>query len=163
TNQYGEFRMENVTEGHYAMSAVRIDEKGAYAGASGGGHLANANSIALPMAPEECSVRLTVSRVPTYTVRGKMTPPPSGAFRAKMILKRGDTYPFEMSVPIGSDGQYEFKAIPSGRYQFFAGNLGSGFEVERDIENFDVNIDWEVTGRAGFGAAMPVDFNEAMA
>lgn len=35
TNQAGEFRMENVREGPYALSAVRSDEKGVLSGAGG--------------------------------------------------------------------------------------------------------------------------------
>jgi hypothetical protein len=152
TNQSGEFRMESVTEGHYALSAVRIDEKGVYTGASGSGHLAGPSSLVLPVFPEECSHRLAVRRSATYTVRGKTNPPPTDrTYSAKIILKRGDAYPFEITVPISSDGHYEFNTIPAGSYQFFAGNLGSGFEADKDIDNFDVNIDWEslrTSGRA---------------
>jgi hypothetical protein len=165
TNQAGEFRMENVMEGHYAVSAVRIDENGAYAGASGGGHLASASSLALPVFPEECSVRLVVGRAPTYTVRGKTTPPPADrTYGAKIILKRGDAYPFEITVPIRSDGHFEFKAIPAGPYGFSVGNFGSGFEANKDIDDFDVNIDWGVMKNVGMGNRnMPMDFHEEMA
>jgi hypothetical protein len=69
-----------------------------------------------------------------------------------------------MTVPIRSDGHYEFKAIPAGWYQFFAGNLGSGFEVDRAIDDFDVDIDWAVSNHAGMGdGSMPMHFHEAMA
>jgi len=165
TNQAGEFRMEHVTEGRYAVSAVRIDEKGVVTGASGGGHLVEASSLALPMTPEECSVRLTVRRAPTYTVRGKTTAPPADrTYSAKIILKRGDAYPFEIAVPISADGHYEFKAIPAGRYQFFAGNVGSGFEADRDIYDFDVTINWGVVKSVGTGNGnMPMHFHEAIA
>ncbi len=165
TNQAGEFRMENITSGRYALSAVRIDGQGVFTGASGGGHLADASSLALPVAPEECSVRLTVSRASTYTVRGRATAPPAGrTFNARIVLKRGDAYPFEMTVPIRSDGHYEFKAIPAGSYQFFAGNVGSGFEADEDIDNFDVDIDWGVlTHVAMSGDGMPMHFQEVKA
>jgi len=164
TGKEGEFRMENVTEGRYALSARRIDEQGAFAGASGGRHLADASSLEMPVDSETCPVRLTMKRVPTYAVRGKATPPPADqTFKARMILKRGDAYPFEMSVPIESDGHYEFKSIPAGRYQFFAGNMGSGFEVEKDIEDYDVILNWAAFSRGGHGTAMPIQFHEAMA
>ena len=165
TNQAGDFRMENVTEGHYALSAVRTDEKGVFTGASGGEHLANASNLSLPVFPEECSVRLVARRAKTYTVRGKTTPPPTDrTYRARIILKRGDAYPFEMTVPISFDGHYEFKGIPAGWYQFFAGNVGSGFDADRDIDNFDVNVNWEVLKNVGMGSRkMPMDFYEAIA
>jgi hypothetical protein len=165
TSQAGEFRMENVAVGHYALSAVRTDEKGVFTAASGSEHLANAGSLTLPVFPEKCSVRLVVRRAATYTVRGKTTPPPTDrAYSARIILQRGDAYPFEMTVPISSDGHYEFKGIPAGRYQFFAGNIGSGFDADQDIDNFDVNVNWEVLKNVGMGSRkMPMDFYEAMA
>jgi hypothetical protein len=165
TNKAGEFRMENVTEGHYAVSAVRTDEMGVYAGASGSEHLASAGSLALPVFPEECSVRLVVHRAATYTVRGKTAPPPNDrTYSARIVLKRGDAYPFEITVPISSDGHYGFKEIPAGRYQFLAGNLGSGFEADKDIDDFDVDVNWGVLKNVGGGSAsMPMEFHEAMA
>jgi hypothetical protein len=39
TNQAGEFRMEEVTEGHHAVRAVRIDENGVYTGVAESDHL----------------------------------------------------------------------------------------------------------------------------
>jgi hypothetical protein len=165
TNQVGEFRMANVTEGHYVVSAVRIDEKGVFTGAAGSEHLASAPSLAMPVFPEQCSVRLTVHRATTYTVRGRTNPPPRDkTYTAKIILKRGDAYPFETAVPISPDGRYEFNAIPEGRYQFFAGNVGSGFEADRDIDDFDLQINWRVSMNAGTGSAtMPMHFHEEIA
>jgi hypothetical protein len=164
-NQAGEFRMENVTEGHYVVSAVRTSGMGVYTGASGSEHLAGAASLALPAFPEECSVRLILHRAATYTVRGKTAPPPNDrTYSARIILKRGDAYPFEITVPISSDGHYEFRGIPAGSYQFFAGNVGSGFEADRDIDGFDVNVNWGVLKKVGVGSAnMPMEFHEAIA
>jgi hypothetical protein len=165
TNQAGEFRMENVAEGSYALSSVRIDESGVFTAASGDGHLADAAGVALPVFPQDCSIRLTLRRAATYTVRGRTMPPPADrTYTARIILKRGDAYPFEMSVPISSDGHYEFKAIPTGWYQFYAGNLGSGFEADHDIDDFDVSIDWKPLKITGSDATkMPMSFHEAMA
>ncbi len=143
TDLAGEFRMEHVSEGHYIASAVRTDERGFYTAASGSEHLAGAASLALPLAQEECSMRLVLRQAATYTVRGRtISPPTNKTYSARIILTRGDAYPFERTVPIGSDGSYEFKAIPAGRYQFFAGNVGAGFEADRDINDFDIEIDW---------------------
>jgi hypothetical protein len=165
TNQAGEFRMKNVVEGHYALSAVRIDESGVFTAATGDRHLADAPGVALPVFPPNCSIHLTLRRAATYTVRGRTMPPPADrTYTARIILKRGDAYPFEMSVPISSDGHYEFKAIPAGWYQFFAGNLGSGFEADHDIDDFDVSIDWKPLKITGSVAPeMPMSFHEAMA
>ena len=80
-------------------------------------------------------MRLAVRHAATYMVRGKTTAPPTDQnYGAKIILKRGDACPFEITVPISSEGRYEFKAIPAGWYQFFSGNVGSGFEADRDID-----------------------------
>jgi hypothetical protein len=165
SDQRGEFRMENVIEGNYALSAVRRDETGVYTAASGSDHLATADSFSLPVFPEECSLRLVLRRASTYTVRGKTAPPPANrTSSARIILKHGDAYPFEMSVPISSDGRYEFKAIPAGRYQFFAGNVGSGFDADKDIDDFDVSVNWGVLKNVGLGSTdMPMVFHEAMA
>ena len=165
TNQAGEFRMENVAEGRYALSAVRIDGSGTFTAASGEGHLADATGVGLPVVTQDCSIHLTLRRAATYTVRGKTKPPPADrTYTARIILKRGDAYPFELSVPIGSDGHYEFKAIPAGWYQFFAGNVGSGFEADQDIDDFDVDIDWKLPKISGGGGQkMPMSFYEAMA
>jgi len=165
TNQVGQFRMENVTEGHYAVSALRTDATGVYTGASGSEHLASASSLALPVFPEECSLRLVMRRAATYTVRGKTAPLPTDrTYSARIALKRGDAYPFEIAVPISSDGHYEFKGIPAGRYQFFAGNVGSAFEADKDIDDLDVNVNWGVLKNVGVGSAkMPMEFHEAMA
>jgi hypothetical protein len=165
TRQTGDFRIEHVTEGRYVVSAVRTDGLDVYTAASGSEHLAGAGSLALPAFQDECSVRLVLHRAATYTVRGKTAPPPTdGPYSATIILKQGDAYPFEMAVPIGSDGSYEFKGIPAGRYQFFAGNLGSGFEADRNIDGFNVNVNWGVLKNIGAESVdMPVEFHEAMA
>lgn len=135
--------MENVIEGDYALSAVRSDETGVYTAASGSKHLATAESFSLPRFPEDCSLRLVLRRAPTYTVRGKTAPPPADRVsRPKIILRHGDAYPFEMSVPMSSDGRYEFKAIPAGYYNFFAGNVGAGFALDQDVDDVDVSVDW---------------------
>jgi hypothetical protein len=165
TNQAGEFRMEKVTEGHYAVSAVRIDERGVYTGVAGSEHLEGAAGLDLPVFSEQCSLRLAAHHATTFTVRGNATPPPADrTYTARIILKRGDAYPFEIAVPISADGHYEFKAIPAGRYQFFAGNVGSGFEADRDIDDFDVQINWTVSMNVRTGnGKMPTEFHEEMA
>lgn len=157
TNERGEFRMENVTEGRYVLSGVRMVEGGVLAGALGDGHLTDANSLALPAASGDCSILLTLRGAPVYTVRGKANPPPAGrAFLAKIVLMKGAAYPFEVSVPVGPDGSYEFRAIPAGQYQFFAGTVGTSFEADRNIENFNTVVDWgglnrEALSSGGFG------------
>ncbi|MGC4054430.1 MAG: hypothetical protein QM757_35570 [Paludibaculum sp.] len=165
TNERGEFRMENVTEGRYVLSGVRMVEGGVLAGALGDGQLTDANSLALPAALGDCSLLLTLRRAPAYTVRGRANPPPEGrTFLAKIVLMKGEPYPFEVSVPVGPDGSYEFRAIPAGQYQFLAGTVGTSFEADRNIENFNTVVDWGVLNRGAFssgGAGM--NSEEAMA
>ena len=165
SDQRGGFRMENVIEGNYALSAVRSDETGVYTAASGSEHLATAESLSLPLFPEECSLRLVLRHAVTYNVRGRTAPPPADRIsRAKIIMSHGDAYPFERSVPISSDGRYEFKAVPAGYYSFFAGSVGAGFNVDQDIDDVDVSVDWGFLENVGQGSAdMSMDFHEAMA
>jgi hypothetical protein len=136
-----------------------------YTGVAGSEHLEGATGLDLPVFPEQCALRLAVRHAATYTVRGKTTPPPADrTYTARIILKRGDAYPFEIGVPISADGHYEFKEIPAGRYQFFAGNVGSGFEADRDINDFDVQINWKVSMNIGTdNGKMPTEFHESMA
>ncbi|QOY90367.1 hypothetical protein [Paludibaculum fermentans] len=68
-----------------------------------------------------------------------------------------------MTVPIRSDSFYEFRAFPAGEYPFLAGNVGSGFEANRDIGDFDVKVDWGVMKDAVVGdVRMGTKFQEAM-
>ena len=63
-----------------------------------------------------------------------------------MILKRGDAFPLESSAVIRTDGKYEFRNVPPGRYQFFAGRTGWGRDIEGDIEE-TVEIRWPPQGQ----------------
>jgi hypothetical protein len=78
-------------------------------------------------------------------------------------LISGDAFPFEATAVVQPDGHYEFRNIPAGRYQFFAGWTGSGFNVEADIADIKIDIKWpDQSSTAIAGSAMPAEFNEAM-
>jgi hypothetical protein len=165
TKADGSFRMESVLEGQYALSAVRISLHHVLAGASGGRGLTDAKVLDLPIFPENCSLQLAIRALPTYTIRGRTeTGDPAGAIRtARIILESGDAFPFESQVAIQADGRYEFRDVPPGRYQFFAGWTGSGFDVNGDIEDVNIRIKWpDPKSIPTAGPAMPAEFNEAM-
>ena len=61
---------------------------------------------------------------PNLHSSGQDEPPGDKTYTAKIILTRGDAYPFQIAVPISVDGHYEFKAIPAGRYQISPATLG---------------------------------------
>ncbi len=166
TDAHGRFRMESVLEGQYALSAVRVSPHMVLAGASGDTGLANAKVLDLPSSPENCSLQLTIRAQPTYTIRGRTqaADPAATTRTTRLILKSGDAFPFESTVAVQADGRYEFNDVPPGRYQFFAGSMGAGFDVDADIENLNVNITWpDKTSIKTAGPTMPAEFNEAMA
>jgi hypothetical protein len=164
TNADGRFLIEPVLEGQYALSAVRISLHSVLAGASGDRGLADAKVLDLPIFPEDCSLQLMIRPQPTYTVRGRAEPPDpaAGTKTARLILKSGAAYPFESTATIQADGRYEFSDVPPGRYQFFAGSIGSAFDVKGDKE-VNINIRWpQQTSTKTSGPPMPAEFNEAM-
>ncbi len=165
TKADGTFRMETVLEGQYALSAVRVSPHGVLAGASGDRALADAKVLDLPSFPENCSLQLIVRTQPAYTIRGRTaTADPSATRTARLVLTNGDAFPFESTAAIQADGRYEFRDVPPGRYQFFAGRTGSGFEVNADIEDLKINIKWpDQTSTRTARPVMPPEFNEAMA
>jgi hypothetical protein len=161
----GGFRMESVLEGQYALSAVLVSLNSVLTGASGDGHLSDAKVLSLPSSLRDCSLRLTVRPAPAYTIRGRTqaADPAAGTRVARLIMKSGDAFPFESTAVIQADGRYEFRNVPAGRYQFFAGRTGSGFDVTSDIDDLRIDIRWpDKTSTATGGHAMPADFNEVM-
>ncbi len=166
TQADGSFRMESVLEGHYVLSAVRVSPHSVLVGASGDRGLVDAKVLDLPSFPENCSIQLTILAQPTYTIRGRTeaADPAARARTARLILKSGNAYPFESTVAIQPDGRYEFRDVPPGRYQFFAGWTGAGFDVSADIEDLHVNIKWpDQTSTETAASPMPPAFNETMA
>jgi hypothetical protein len=166
TNGNGAFRMESVLEGNYALSAVRIARHSVLTGASGNRHLADAEVLPLPSVSEDCSLRLTIRPVPTYSVRGRTqaADPASGTRTARLILKRGDAFPFESTAVIQANGQYEFCDVPPGWYQFYAGSTGAGFDVTGDIDDLKVHILWPDSniGQGARNMELPREFREVM-
>ena len=91
---------------------------------------------------------------PGHRVRGKVTlsdgAPVAGGMRVNISSEKAwDT----QTVPLASDGQFEFIGVPSGKYQIFASVRGyqaaedSGLlEVDRDIDNFVLALN-RATGR----------------
>jgi hypothetical protein len=144
TDAEGRFRMESVLEGQYALSAVRVSPHSVLAGSSGDRGLADAKVLDLPSFPENCTLQLMIRTQPTHTIRGRTeaTDPAARTRTARLILTSGDAFPFESTAAIQADGRYEFRDLPPGRYQFFAGWTGSGFDVEADIEDINIDIKW---------------------
>lgn len=165
TKADGTFRMESVLEGQYALSAVRVSLHSVIAGASGDKSLADAKVLDLPSFPENCSLQLTIRAQPTYTIRGRTdAADPAAATRtARLILMSGDAFPFESTASIQADGRYEFRDVPPGRYQFFAGWTGAGIDVSANIEDVNIDIKWpDPKSIPTAGPAMPAEFNEGM-
>lgn len=165
TKADGIFRMESVLEGEYALSAVRVSLHSVLAGASGDKGLADAKVLDLPSFPENCSLELTIRAQPTYMIRGRTDAADPAATRtARLILRSGDAFPFESTASIRADGRYEFRDVPAGQYQFFAGWTGAAFDVYGDIEDVNINIKWpDPKSIPTAGPAMPPEFNETMA
>jgi hypothetical protein len=142
----GVFRLDSVLEGKYVLAAVATDAQGrVLAGALGGRRAADAPPMVLQGGDEDCSRVLTLFRQPGYTLRGQTDTSAAGKI-VRMILKRGDAFPWESSAAIGADGKYEFRNVPPGRYQFFAGGTGWGRDIEGDIEE-TVEIKWPPRGQ----------------
>jgi hypothetical protein len=164
TKADGRFRMDSVLEGQYVISAVRVSPHSVLAGASGDRGLADPKILDLPSFPENCSLQLTVRPLPTYSVHGRTEAgdPAAPSRTARLILVSGDAFPFETTATIQADGSYEFTDVPPGHYQFFAGSMGSAFDVKSDREvNF--NIKWPDQKSAQTGRpSMPAEFNETM-
>jgi hypothetical protein len=144
TDDDGWFQMDSVVEGKYVLSALSQTGDGVFAGAVGGRRLAEAATLTLPSDSEACSYSITVYPQTLYTIRGRTEPAStsSGPRTIRLIQKMGDTSPFEVSVSVQPDGQYEFRNIPAGYYQMFAGWTGAGFEVTRDINDLRIEIRW---------------------
>jgi hypothetical protein len=137
----GAFRLDSVLEGEYVLAAVATDLQGrVLAGALGGRRAANAPLLIVKGGDENCSRVLTLFRQPGYTLRGQTEATAAGK-TVRMILKRGDAFPWESSAVIGADGKYEFRNVPPGRYQFFAGRTGWGRDIDEDIEE-TVEMEW---------------------
>jgi hypothetical protein len=164
TNRDGVFQMESVLEGQYTLSAVRVSAHTVLTGASGDRRLADAEVLSLPNFREGCSLQLTIRAQPSYTVHGRTQAgdPAAEPRTARLILKKGDAFPFESIAVVQGDGHYEFRDVPAGRYQFFAGWTGAGFDVKSDIEDLNVDIKWpdKNIGRNG-GATPPNEISEA--
>lgn len=161
----GRFRMGSVLEGKYALSAMLSSSDGVFIGALGGRRALDASPLAVPDSSGACTLSVTLSRQPGYTVRGKTQAgaPSATARTVRMIMTRGDAYPFESTAAVHANGQYEFRNLPPGSYQFFAGSTGSGFSVNGDIEDVHIEIRWPDREPASIGgSAMPPAFNEEM-
>ncbi|MGA2144590.1 MAG: hypothetical protein ABSH49_06485 [Bryobacteraceae bacterium] len=158
----GTFRMEKVSEGKYILSAARQDADGISVGAFGGKRPLDGTPLSLPNTSDGCPLLITIYSQPTYTVRGHTEAGPGRT--AKLILKSGDAFPWESQAAVQLDGHYEFRHVPAGRYQFFAGWTGSGFDVDDDIDHLDVEIRWPDPTPAGMAGPpdMPAEFNEQM-
>jgi hypothetical protein len=161
TDEDGFFRLEEVTEGKYILSAISHEASGVSLGAFGGTRPSDAVPLSLPDESTNCSLLLTIHPQRTYSVRGRTKAGPGRTARA--ILTSGDAFPFEATAVVQPDGRYEFSNIPAGRYQFFAGWTGSGFDVEADIEDVNIDIKWPDQNSTPGGPPMPPDFNEAIA
>ena len=106
--------------------------------------------------------RLRSHPEPTYSVRGRTQAGPGRTVR--IILMSGDAFPFGATAAVQPDGRYEFRNVPAGRYQFFAGWTGSGINVSGDVEDVKIDISWpDQTRTPQTVPAMPPDFNEEMA
>lgn len=165
TEADGTFRMDSVSEGQYALSAVRALSHGILVGASGDRGLVNAKVLSLPGFPADCSLRLTIRPQNTYTIRGRTeaADPAARPRTARLVLMSGDAFPFESTATIQSDGRYEFSDVPAGRYQFFAGWTGAAFDVNADIEDLSVTIKWPSQTKAQTAPpSMPPQFNQTM-
>jgi hypothetical protein len=165
TNAGGLFRMESVLEGQYALSAVRVSPHSVLAGASGDAGLADAKILDLPSFPENCSLQVKVREQPTYSIRGRTdaTDPAAPTRTARIVLKSGDAYPFESTTAIQPGGRYEFRDVPTGRYQFVAGGTGAGIDVKGDMEDVHIPIRWpDRTSTQSDDPTMPSEFNETM-
>jgi hypothetical protein len=142
----GVFRLDSVIEGKYVLAAVATDEQGRVrAGALGGRRAAEAPPLVIQGGDEDCSRVLTLFRQPGYTLTGQTDTTAAGK-TVRMILKRGDAFPWESAAVIGADGKYEFRNVPPGRYQFFAGWTGWGRDVDEDVEE-TVQINWPPGGQ----------------
>ena len=146
SNASGAFRLDSVLEGKYVLAAVATDAQGrVLAGALGGRRAADAPPMVVQGGDDDCSRVLILFRQPGYALRGQTDTSAAGK-TVRMILKRGDASPWESSVVIGADGKYEFRSVPPGRYQFFAGWTGWGRDVDEDIEE-SVQIKWPSGGQ----------------
>ncbi|HVO99306.1 MAG TPA: carboxypeptidase-like regulatory domain-containing protein [Bryobacteraceae bacterium] len=142
----GMFRLDSVLEGKYVLAAAATDAQGrVLAGALGGRRAADAPPVVFQGGDEGCSRVLTLFRQPGYTLSGQTDTTAAGK-TVRMILKRGDAFPWESSAVIGADGKYEFRNVPPGRYQFFAGWTGWGRDIEGDVEE-TVKISWPPRGQ----------------
>jgi hypothetical protein len=142
----GAFRLDLVLEGKYVLAAVATDPQGlVLAGALGGRRAADAPPMVVQGGDDDCSRVLILYRQPGYTLKGQTDTSAAGE-TVRMILKRGDAFPWESSAVIGADGKYEFRSVPPGRYQFFAGWTGWGRDVDEDIEE-TVQIKWPPEGQ----------------
>ena len=165
TKSDGTFSMPSVLEEHYALSAVRASQHSILVGASGDRGLADAKVLNLPIFPEDCSLQLMIRPQTTYTIRGRTeaADPTARPRTARLILMGGDAFPFESMAIIQADGRYEFSDLPAGRYQFFAGSMGAGFDVNADIDDLKVDIKWPDQKSAQRAApSMPAEFNQTM-
>jgi hypothetical protein len=161
TGEDGTFRMAEVVEGKYILSAMRRDDSGVSLGAFGGTRPSDSMPVSLPDPSGGCSLALRIQPQRTYTVRGRTEAGPGRT--ARMIMRSGDAFPFESRAVVQPDGQYEFRNVPAGEYQFFAGWTGSGFHVVGDIDDLHINIRWpDETSTATSGPVMPAEFNETM-
>ena len=159
TGEDGSFRMEEVAEGRYILSAMTRQATSISLGAIGGTRPSDGAPLSLPNESASCSLVLTIHPQRTYTIRGRTKVGPGRT--ARVILTSGDAFPFEATAVVQANGRYEFRNIPAGNYAFFAGWTGSGFKVEADK---DVNIDIKWPDRKSISAApdMPAEFNEAI-
>lgn len=144
TDDDGWFRIDSVVEGKYALSALSQTGDGIFAGAFGGRRLAEAATLTLPANSDACSYLIAVYPQALYTIRGRTEPASasSGPRTIRLIQEIGDTSPFEVSASVQPDGRYEFRNIPAGYYQMFAGGTGAGIEVTRDIDDLRIEIRW---------------------
>jgi hypothetical protein len=157
----GSFQMAGIREGLYVLSAARTDSGGIAVGAFGGARMAEATPLALPDAASGCTLAFAIRPYPTYSVRGRTAAGPGRTTR--MILRGGDAFPFESTAVVQADGRYEHR-VPAGDYRFFASNLGSGFRVDRDIDDLEIDIPWpKSTEGTHLSRAPGGDFNEEMA
>jgi hypothetical protein len=140
----GWFRMKSVLKGTYVLGAILRDSNGVFVGAFGGSRPADAAALSVPDSSEGCSSFVTVHPEPVYTVRGhtQARDASSAERTARIIMTKGNAFPFEATVVVQPDGRYEFRNVPAGRYQFFAGWTGSGFDVRSDIDDVGVIIKW---------------------
>jgi len=161
TGEDGFFRLEEVPEGRYILSALGRDANGVSVGAFGAARPADGVPLSLPDEPGSCSLLITIHPQITYSVRGRTQAGPGRTASATLVS--GDAFPFEATALVQSDGRYEFRNLPAGRYQFFAGWTGSGFDVKANIDDLNIAIKWPDQTLSGTaGPPMPPEFNEAM-